>query len=173
MILVQERWTEMGKVYIKVNRLRKIMGDKGYNQAKLSRTIGVDQAVISRIMNGRNISVGPKTISGILNGLNMKFDDIFFYDKLDCSTVKKHSRKYHATPSGSFPDEATMSLESKPISQLNPKKNKSKKKNSPINKNSNKNIALNLAPIPQNSPQDESLPPETMNHSGKKKQAVL
>lgn len=30
-----------------------------------------------------------------------------------------------------------------------------------------------LAPIPKNSPQDETLPPETMNHSGKKKQAVL
>jgi DNA-binding XRE family transcriptional regulator len=30
-----------------------------------------------------------------------------------------------------------------------------------------------LHSIPPNSPQDESLPPETMNHSGKKKQAVL
>lgn len=73
-------------VYIKVNRLRRIMEEKGLNQAKLSKLIGVDQAVISRIMNGRSISVGPKTICGILNSLHVKFDDIFFYDKRDCST---------------------------------------------------------------------------------------
>jgi|BioPla2DNA2_1021312.scaffolds.fasta_scaffold96499_3 transcriptional regulator with XRE-family HTH domain len=35
------------------------------------------------------------------------------------------------------------------------------------------NSYLNINAIPQNSPQDETLPPETMNHSGKKKQAVL
>lgn len=31
----------------------------------------------------------------------------------------------------------------------------------------------NLHAIPQDSPQDETLPPETMNHTGKKKEAAL
>jgi transcriptional regulator with XRE-family HTH domain len=75
-------------IYIKLNKLRRIMKEKGLNQSKLSKLIGVDQAVISRIMNGRRISIGPKTICGILNNLHLKFDDIFFYDKHDCNTGK-------------------------------------------------------------------------------------
>jgi len=65
-------------IYIKRDVLKKIMEVNGLNQAQLAKSIGVDPAVITRIIKGDRETVGTKVICGLLKYTGLDFDDIFF-----------------------------------------------------------------------------------------------
>jgi predicted XRE-type DNA-binding protein len=59
-------------IYIKRGILKLIMKINNVNQVQLAKGIGVDQAVISRILNGKQKTVSSKVVNGLLkySGLN-------------------------------------------------------------------------------------------------------
>ena len=65
-------------IYIKIDIIKKIMEVNGLNQAQLAKSIGVDPAVITRIIKGDRKTVGTRVVSGLLKYTGLDFDDIFF-----------------------------------------------------------------------------------------------
>ena len=65
-------------IYIKRDVLKKIMEVNGLKQAQLAKSIGVDPAVITRIIKGDRKTVGTKVVCGLLKYTGLDFDDIFF-----------------------------------------------------------------------------------------------
>jgi len=65
-------------IYIKIDIIKKIMEVNRLNQAQLAKSIGVDPAVITRIIRGDRETVGTTVVCGLLKYTGLDFDDIFF-----------------------------------------------------------------------------------------------
>ena len=68
-------------VKVKINVLKAIMKANNVNQKELARAIGIDPAIISKLLSKKRINVGAKFISGFLKYSGMQFDDLFFLSR--------------------------------------------------------------------------------------------
>lgn len=65
-------------VKVKMKVLKTIMKANNLNQTELAKVIGVDQALISKIIKNKRVTVGGKFIAGLIRYTGMQFDDLFF-----------------------------------------------------------------------------------------------
>lgn len=68
-------------VKVKINVLKAIMKANNVNQKELAKAIGIDPAMISKLLSNKRINVGAKFISGLLKYTGMQFEDLFFLSR--------------------------------------------------------------------------------------------
>lgn len=65
-------------IEVKLNELKKLMKERNINQDQLSKLIGVDPGLVSKILNGKRKTVGKKFIRGLLSYSKLDFNGLFF-----------------------------------------------------------------------------------------------
>lgn len=78
-------------IKVKTEVLKAIMKENGLSQRQLAIAIGVDPAVISRILNNKRKGVGSKFIGGLLRFTGMDFNELFYEEERKWNLKQKKS----------------------------------------------------------------------------------
>lgn len=78
-------------IKVKTEVLKAIMEENNLSQRQLAFAVGVDPAVISRVLNNKREGVGGKFIGGLLRFTGMKFDDLFYEEERKWNLKQKKS----------------------------------------------------------------------------------